>query len=129
MARRCTFRLLLLSSQVTALRLSIPGEKTRKKPDFYNLLVGGFFSFLHPIIPLSPTLDPPIDLRHRHPVSHQLHHDPQLLHVFIPTLIVEEQHLLVRQTRSLVQTPEMRRLRPRVDLHVIEQIDRPRARS
>lgn len=50
-----------------------------------------------------PLPDPIVDHLSRNPRGDQFHHHTQRLDIFVPALVVEEEHLLVRDARALVQ--------------------------
>lgn len=101
---------MLVSSMVLLIQYTFP---TRLSSPF----------LLRPGIPLSPGLDPTINLLSRDPILDQLHHDPQLLDISIPTLIIEKQHLLILHPTLALQSLEVRGLRARIYLHMIEETD------
>lgn len=76
-------------------------------------------------IPLPPRPHPPINLLPRHPIPDQTKCHPQLrLHVAIPRLVVEKQHLLIPHPAGLVDPREMLRLVRGEDLDVVEVVER-----
>src|ERR1700761_6329112 len=76
------------------------------------------------LVPLPPAAHALVDLMPRHAVPDQPHDDAQALDVPVAALVVEEQHLVERYARVRVQLLEVPRLAARVDLQVVEEIDR-----
>lgn len=88
---------------------------------------GGLTRSLLFLVP--PMLDPPLPdavINHipRNATINQLHHHTQRLHILIPALVVEKQHLLVRQPGGFVQVCEMSLLVSGEDLQVVKGEER-----
>ena len=83
---------------------------------------------LHPRlnpISLPPSPNPPINLLPSHPIPDQTKRNPQLrLDIAIARLIVEEQHILVRNAARLVNLRKVLRLGTGENLHVVEVLER-----
>jgi hypothetical protein len=71
-----------------------------------------------PPCPLPPAPHPRIHLLNRNTISNQPHRDSQHFNIFIPTLIIKEQHILILDTSIPLYPPKMRRLVPRVYLQM-----------
>lgn len=71
-------------------------------------------------MPLPPLLDPLINLIPRNSALNQVHRNPQDLHIFIPALIIEEQHLLKFDPTISMYALEVCRLAARIYLQVVE---------
>lgn len=76
---------------------------------------------LHAMVALTPQLDTLINLTPRDTVSHEFHNHTQRLDILVARLIVKEEHLLIRDTRALVQTRKMCRLASWIDFQLVEQ--------
>lgn len=74
------------------------------------------------LIPLSPTPHPSINRVSTHTIPYKPHNHTQRLHVLVPALVVEEQHVLVFYPAVPVYPLKVRRLAARVDLKVIEAV-------
>ncbi|CAH0054862.1 unnamed protein product [Clonostachys solani] len=66
--------------------------------------------------PPPPLLDPIRDRSPRHALAHEVHRHPQRLGIPVPGLVVEEEHVLVRDARPALQRLHVPDLGPRVDL-------------
>lgn len=78
---------------------------------------------VHPLPP-PPLPHPTIHLRNTNPIPDQIHNHAQPLHIAIPQLIIEKQHLVIHDPARLVQLPKMQRLVPRENLHKLEKVER-----
>jgi hypothetical protein len=76
-----------------------------------------------------PASDTLIDDIPRHTSWYKLHCDTQYFYVLVPALVVEEEHLLVVYPAVPVYAFEVGGLVTRVDLQVIEVVDRASRRT
>lgn len=76
-------------------------------------------------IALSPGQDSLVNLIPRHPIAHQKEGRPQFrLDIAIPRLVVEEEHILVRNPACMVDFGKVLRLVGREDLNVVKILER-----
>lgn len=80
-------------------------------------------SFLRPSIPFPPPPHALINRRPRHPTLHQLHRHAQILHIPVPTLVVEEQHFFVADPATLVDGFEVIGFAAGIHLQIVEHGD------
>jgi hypothetical protein len=77
-----------------------------------------------PSSPHPPTPNTRINLISRNAALHKPHRDAQHLNIFIPALVIKEQHLVIRDATVSVYLREVRRLAAWIYLHVIEVVYR-----
>lgn len=74
-------------------------------------------------VPFPPASNTLVDDISRHASRNKLHRNPQYLHVLVPALIVEKQHLLIVYPTVAMYALEVGGFVTGVDLQMVEVVD------